>query len=76
MSETKYIKKPCSKCQHPHDVINPYWLKECRKKAKISFRELSKKTNKSASYFCDIEHGYRNCTAEILKIYEDLVMSK
>mgnify|MGYP001608246783 CR=1 FL=1 len=48
--EIKYIKSSCTKCGSSIDKVNPFWLREVRKKAKLGLRELGRKIGKSATH--------------------------
>ena len=53
-------------------VVNPAWLRERRKNARVTMREMAKRLSYSAAYLCDVEHGRRNVSAVIHDAYKKL----
>lgn len=50
----------CSACKTAVPVVDGYYLKELRKKAGISLREVARQLGFSPAYICDIENNRRN----------------
>lgn len=68
----KFTLQPCPTCKHPRLVVSWNWLRERRRKAKVTLREVARRLEFSAPYISDIEHGRRRCTAKIQQFYEAL----
>lgn len=68
----KWTVVKCHVCQQVRRVAAYPWMRKVRLAAKISLRNVARKTGYSASYICDIELGRRRANESILKIYEDL----
>lgn len=53
-------------------MVDGAWLREKRKAAKLTLREMARRLEFSTPYLCDVELNRRNCTPEIRKAYEAL----
>lgn len=62
----------CSACGGPRPVVNGDWLRERRKAAGLTLREMAGRLDFSAPYISDVERNRRNCTPAIRKAYEAL----
>ncbi len=64
----------CPKCDGAGKigVIVPESLRKKRLAAGLGLRELARRADLSAAYLSDIEHGRRNCTEGIERIYSKL----
>jgi transcriptional regulator with XRE-family HTH domain len=72
MSSEKFKPEPCSQCGAQRSVINGAWLREVRKSAGLTLREMARRCDVSAAYICDIEHNRRNCLPAMRDAYENL----
>jgi predicted transcriptional regulator len=68
----KFKDQPCSQCGSPRSVINGDWLREARKAAGLTLREMARRVGVSAPYICDIERNRRNCLPAMRDAYECL----
>lgn len=71
-SNRKFRDEPCSQCGSPRAVVNGAWLRERRKRAGLTLREMARRAGVSAAYVCDIEHSRRNCLPAMREAYENL----
>lgn len=69
----KFKQQPCPQCGMPRSVINGQWLRDVRKKAGLTLREMAKRVEVSPAYICDIEHNRRNCLPAMRDAYECLI---
>jgi transcriptional regulator with XRE-family HTH domain len=68
----KYRDEPCVSCGAPRGVVNGDWLRERRKGAGLTLREMARRLEFSAPYICDVERNRRHCTPKIRMAYEAL----
>ncbi len=68
----KFKSEPCTRCGSAQTVVNGAWLREVRKLAGLSLREMSRRVGVSAPYLCDIERNRRNCLPAMRDAYENL----
>jgi len=68
----KFKQQPCPHCGTPQSVINGQWLRDVRKAAGLTLREMAKRVGVSPAYICDIEHNRRNCLPAMRDAYENL----
>ena len=64
---------PCPTCGGYGRRINPAWLLWKRKRAGVLQKDLARLAGVSGAFVCDVEHGNRNCPAELEKVYAELV---
>jgi transcriptional regulator with XRE-family HTH domain len=69
---SKFKPEPCSQCGAQRSVINGAWLREVRKSAGLTLREMARRVGMSAAYICDIERNRRNCLPAMRDAYEHL----
>ena len=72
MTTPKFIHGACPRCGTPETVLNGEWLRERRKNAGLTLKEMSRRVGVSAAYICDIEHNRRNCLPSMRDAYENL----
>ena len=53
-------------------VINGDWLREVRKNAGLTLRDMARRVGVSVPYLCDIELNRRNCLPAMRDAYENL----
>jgi hypothetical protein len=67
----KWIAAPC-RCCGAGGVVNPAWLRERRRHARMYQTDIGRAVGKVNQYICDIEAGRRPCPPAILAAYEAL----
>lgn len=68
----KHTHEPCSRCGAARRVVNPAWLRERRRRAGLSLREMARRLEFSPAYISDVETGKRHAVAHIVAAYEAL----
>lgn len=68
----KFIPSPCPTCGTPKSIINGAWLRNERKTAGLTLREMARRLGLSAPFICDVELNRRNCSPKVRAAYEAL----
>jgi DNA-binding XRE family transcriptional regulator len=68
----KFKDQPCPHCGAPKRVVNGEWLRQERKRAGLTLREMARRVGVSAAYLCDIEKNRRNCLPAMRDAYENV----
>jgi len=68
----KFCLSPCPTCGTPKSIVNGAWLRNERKKAGLSLREMARRLGVSAPFLCDVEFSRRNCSVKVRQAYEAL----
>ena len=68
----KFRDEPCHACGATRAVVNGAWLRERRKAAGLTIREMARRLNFTPAYICDVEKSRRHCSPDIRKAYEAL----
>lgn len=68
----KFAFEACPTCGTPRSILNPAWLRDTRKRAGLTLREMARRLKFSAPYISDIEHGRRRCLPKVRAAYESL----
>lgn len=72
MAERKFRDEACQACGAPQAVISGAWLRERRKAAGLTLREMARRLDFTPAYICDVEKNRRHCSPVIRKAYEAL----
>lgn len=73
MSERKPVPRkretPCTVCGTPRAFVDGAWLREQRKAAGLTLREVARRLGYTASYVCDVELNRRYASADLTARY-------
>lgn len=76
MTIPKFTKSTCPKCGNPTNTVSGAWLRERRKVAGKTLRDMGDITGYSFPFLCDVELGRRKCSEKVLVAYEALSVKK
>lgn len=62
----------CPHCGNWTTVVNGLWLREKRKRAGLSLREMARRLDLSAAYVSDIERNNRGASQDVQIAYDRL----
>lgn len=68
----KFIDAACPHCGSPRAVVDGAWLRERRKLAGLTLKEMGRRLGVSVPYLSDVEWNRRNRLPAIVKAYEAL----